>query len=96
MSTELRLKLVEERVMEHTQLIIDMRQGLLQFEGRVDRRFELIDSRLASLDLKIDAIGDRLERRIDVLAVEMTKHFRWTAGLMLTGLIAIAAAILAS
>jgi hypothetical protein len=84
LSVDERVKHVEERMADHSQLFVDLRQGLLQFEERVDRRFEHIEGRLTALDQKVDGLrGD------------MGTHFHWTAGIMISGLIAIVAAILA-
>jgi phosphoglycerate-specific signal transduction histidine kinase len=124
LSIEQRVKIVEERMADHSQLFADMRQGLLQFEARVDRRFEQIEARLTSLDQKfearmmgfevrltgleqkfdtrlitldqkIDTLGQTLGAELVALRRDMTAQFRWTSGIMLTGLIAIVAAILA-
>lgn len=69
---------------DHSQLFMDMRQSLLQFEARVDARFGHVDDRLTSLDQKVDAL-----RR------DMGAQFHWTVGIIVTGLIAIVAAVLA-
>jgi t-SNARE complex subunit (syntaxin) len=87
LSIEQRVKIVEDRMADHSQLFADMRQGLLQFEARVDRRFEQVETRLAGLDQKMDTGFAALDRKID-------SGVRWTSGIMLTGLIAIVAAIL--
>lgn len=123
-SIEQRVKIVEERMADHSQLFADMRQDLRQFEERVDRRFEQIEARLAALDQKIDtglaAVNQKIDtglaavdqkidagfvavnQRIDAQCTEiaglrraMTMHFRWTAGMMFTGMMAIIAAIIA-
>src|SRR5690606_18132379 len=78
---------VEERMADHGELFKDIRQSLLQFEARVDRRFEQVESRLTGLDQKMDTGFAALDRKID-------NGVRWTSGIMLTGLIAIVAAIL--
>jgi t-SNARE complex subunit (syntaxin) len=87
LSIEQRVKIVEDRMADHSQLFADMRQGLLQFEARVDRRFEQVETRLAGLDQKMNTEFAALDRKID-------SGVRWTSGIMLTGLIAIVAAIL--
>ena len=91
---------------DHTRLFAEIKQGLLQFEERVDRRFEQIEARLTGLDQKIDAGLSGVNQKIDSLGLtlhaalttqrtEMHAQFRWTAGIILTGLVAIVAAILA-
>ena len=87
-SIEERVRVVEERMDSQSLLLTDMRQSLMQFEARVDRRFE-------QLDRKVDAQGQSL-------GATMTTHFRWTVGIMITvllsvigGMSAVVAAILA-
>ena len=87
-SIEERVRVVEERMDSQSLLLTDMRQSLMQFEARVDRRFE-------QLDRKVDAQGQSL-------GAAMTTHFRWTVGIMITvllsvigGMSAVVAAILA-
>lgn len=94
---------------DYSQLFTDIRQGLLQFEQRVDNRFASIDSRFASIDSRfasIDARFTAVEMKIDAglaavtgeiatLRRDLASQFRWTAGIMLTGLVAIAAAMIA-
>jgi hypothetical protein len=72
---------------DHSELFKDIRQSLQQFEARVDRRFEQVETRLTGLDQKMDGGFAALDRKID-------HGVRWTSGIMLTGLIAIVAAIL--
>jgi hypothetical protein len=95
LSIEQRVKIVEERMADHSELFKDIRQGLLQFEARVDRRFELIEGRLTALDQKFDALGHSLGAELVAQRRDMNAQFRWTSGIMLTGLVAIVAAILA-
>jgi hypothetical protein len=95
LSIEQRVKIVEERVADHNQLFADLRQGLLQFEARVDGRFGQLDARLTGLDQKVDALGHTLGAEIAAQRHDTHAQFRWTAGIILTGLIAIVAAILA-
>jgi phosphoglycerate-specific signal transduction histidine kinase len=95
LSIEQRVKIVEERMADHSQLFMDIRQSLLQFEARVDRRFEQVESRLTGLDQKIDGLGQTLGTELLAVRRDMTAQFRWTAGIMLTGLVAIDAALLA-
>jgi hypothetical protein len=109
LSIEQRVKIVEERMADHSELFKDIRQSLLQFEARVDRRFEQIEARLTSLDQKFEARFISLEQRFETRLIGLDQKmdsgfaaldrkidngFRWTSGIMLTGLIAIVAAIL--
>jgi len=94
LSTEQRVKIVEERMADHSQLFMEIRQSLLQFEERVDRRFEQVETRLTGLDRKVDGLGQTLGSELFALRRNMTAQFRWTASIMLTSLVAIVAAIL--
>ena len=40
---EQRVTIVEERMADHMRLFAEIKQGLLQFEERVDRRFEQVE-----------------------------------------------------
>ncbi len=85
---EQRVKMVEERMADHTRLFADIKQDLRQFEARVDRRFEQVEARLTGLDQKMDSGFAAVDHKLE-------SGFRWTAGVILTGLIAIVAALLA-
>jgi hypothetical protein len=64
----------------------------------IDARFVAMDARFAQVDLRFGQIDARLatlDQKVDGLGRELATHFRWTAGIMLTGLVAILAAILA-
>ena len=43
-----------------------------------------IDDGLARLDQKIDNLDHKFDRKFDDLRIELSKHFRWTVGLMVT------------
>lgn len=104
-----RLKVVDERMADHSQLFMDVRQSLLQFQAAVDRRFEQVEVRLTGLDQKFDTRLTSLEQRFEsrltaldqkmdsgfaALDLKVDRGFRWTSGIMLTGLVAIVAAVL--
>ena len=77
---------------DHNELFADIRSGLARFEARVDSRFDAMDTRFGRVETRLDAgVAEMAAIRRD-----MTAQFRWTAGIMLTGLIAIAAAIVAA
>ena len=117
---EQRVTIVEARVADHNQLLVDLRHGLLQFQTQVDRRFEQVDrrleqvdrrfeqveakltgldqkfdSKLTSLEQKVDNLGLTLNAALTAQRTDMHGQFRWTAGIILTGLVAIVAALLA-
>lgn len=65
--------------------------------GQIDVRFGQIDVRFGQLEAGLAAINQRIDRQVAEIATlrrDMTTQFRWTAGLMLTGAVAIVAAIL--
>jgi len=67
---------------------------LAHLEGRVvehSQMFVLIESRLTASDARFD----RMEVEISGLRRDLTTQFRWTTGMLLTGFIAIFAAIVA-
>ena len=108
-TNEERLAHLEGRVGEHSQMFIDFRVALRQFEQRVDARFVTVDARFAAVDARFDslerrfdalehkceAIGGKVETGLDGLRREMAGHFRWTVGVLVTGLVAVVAAVIA-
>jgi hypothetical protein len=99
---EERLAQLEGRVGEHSQMFIDFRVTLRQFEQRVDTRFTAVDARFAAIDARFDslerrfdALGGKVEAGFDGLRREMTGQFRWTVGVLVTGLVAVVAAVIA-
>jgi hypothetical protein len=90
-------------------MFIDFRGAVRQFEQRVDMRFAGLDARFAAIDARfaaVDARFDTLERKVDALDQkfdvgfeglrrEMAGQFRWTVGVLVTGLVAVVAAVIA-
>jgi len=76
-----------------------------QFEARVDARFAQIDGRFAQIDERFLQLEGRfvqmdgrfltLDQKVDAIRREMALQFRWLAGIMLTGMVTLAAAMLA-
>ncbi len=62
---EQRVKTVEERVADHNEALKELRQGLQQFENRVDARFAEIGARLTALNQKIDTGLAALNQKLD-------------------------------
>jgi hypothetical protein len=94
-TTEERLAFLEGWAGEHAHVTNDIRYSLNRlearlslFEDRVGRRFGVIEARLTALDEKLD-------RKIDSLDQKFDRKFTWLAGLQVTTLITIAAALLA-
>jgi hypothetical protein len=51
---------------------------------RMDRLDQKIDGVALQLDHKIDGLDHKFDRKFDDLRIELSKHFRWTVGLMVT------------
>ena len=90
LSIDERVAFMEGRLVDQSALFADLRTGVSnlaqrvdQLEQRMDRRFEHVDGRF----LKVEA-------RLDHLAAEESKHFRWLVGLQVTTLITVAATVL--
>ena len=124
MGVEERLAHVEGLVAGHAQLLGDLRTAVTSLEGRLDRRFDQVETRFTQVegrlatieqkvDARIDALGRKLEataaagdqrfetrfsdaerkfetrfvaldQKLDGIQREMTTHFRWTMGALVT------------
>ena len=96
MSTlEERVAYLEGQVSEHTHTLLDIRDSIRQLE----RRFDGVDRRLESLEIKLDrrceSIEDKLDRRTEILEDKMSRQFVWLVGIQVTTLVAIVGALLA-
>ncbi len=80
---------------DRTHLSMDIRQGLRQFEERVDRRFDQVEAGLTTLDRTIDSGIAMLSQDMAGLRRDKAVQLRWTTGVMRTGFVAIVAAVLA-
>jgi putative addiction module component (TIGR02574 family) len=73
----------------------ELAQSLRRFETRVDARFGDIDGRrLNGLDRRMDALGIEMTPLRRDMTMLLTSQFRWTTGVVISGLTAIAAAVL--
>ena len=88
-TVEERLAFLEGRVAEHSQRTDDIRNAIVHFEERVDRRFAAVDARFRSIDLRLDG----MDRRLTGLDEKMTRYFVWLVGFHVTTLAAIVAAL---
>jgi hypothetical protein len=128
MGVEERLAHVEGLVGGHAQLLSDLRTAVTSLEGRIDRRFDLVETRFTQiegrltglgqtfdqkLDSKVDALDQKLDSKVDALDQkldakfgaldqkldgvqrEMSTHFRWTMGALLTIVAVFLGAVLA-
>ena len=83
---------LEERMDRRLELV-DAR--LSAFEQRMDRRFELVDTRFVALEQTFDRHLTALDGKLDRHVASLSQQFRWLAGLVLTAIVAIAAALVA-
>lgn len=56
-------------------------ERLYQQTVRLDHK---IDGLIGRLDQRIDGLDTKFDRKFDDLRLELSKHFRWTVGLMVT------------
>jgi len=61
----------------------------------IDSRFGDVDTRLTGLDRKVDAVAIEMTALRRDMTMQLTSQFRWTTGIMISGFIAVVAAILA-
>ena len=93
-----RVARLEARTEERDRMVDDIRQSLVTFEQRVDRRFEAVDRRFDAIDRRFDAIDrrfDAVDRRFDAVDTKISRHFYWIVGLQITTLTAILGALAA-
>jgi hypothetical protein len=86
-----RVSYLEGKVDEHSGTLVGVREGLAQFEERVDRRFEAVDRRFEAVDRRFESI----ERRLDAIDGKLSSHFQWLLGVEITTLVAILGALVA-
>jgi hypothetical protein len=86
---EERLAFVEGRVVEHSQMFSDLREGMSSLALRIDRLEERMDRRFE----QVDARFLQVEARLDLLGTEMSKNFRWLVGIQVTATITVIAAL---
>jgi hypothetical protein len=66
-------------------MVDDSRLGYL--EASVEQQnvnFDRLYQHTLRVDQKIEHLDDTLDRKFDDLRLELSKHFRWTVGLMVT------------
>jgi chromosome segregation ATPase len=63
--------------------------------NRVDRQFDRVDQRFDRVDQRFDALEQKVDRKIDTLDAKLSRHFMWLAGILVTTLAALTAAVLA-
>lgn len=61
----------------------------------IDQRFLALDQRFDRVDRRFDGLEAKVDRRIDALDAKLSRHFMWLAGILVTTLAAVTAAVLA-
>lgn len=97
-----RMAFLEGTVTEHSRTLDGLREAIVGFEGRVDRRFESLDRRFESLDRRfeslerrVDGLDQKLDQRTAALDDKISRQFTWIVGIQVTTLVAIVASLLA-
>ena len=100
MAVEERLAHVEGLVTGQSALLADLRTSVNSLEGRVDRRFDQIESRLTAVEQKVEAKADGLHGKIDDIERRLGQRidgtFRWTIGVMVSLSVAVIASVVAA
>jgi uncharacterized coiled-coil protein SlyX len=108
-TTEERVAFLEGRVVEQSNTLDAVRTDIALLGERMDRRFEAVDLRFLGIDRRFlgidqrfdriderfDALEQRVDRKIDALDAKLSRHFMWLAGILVTTLAALTAAVLA-
>jgi len=80
---------MEGRLGEQSVMFAGLLQTMVELRQDVNARFSHVDTRFTDLNHKVDALGVRLDGKIDALSERMNTQFRWTAGLIVSCLLAI-------
>ena len=102
MTADQRVSVLEGRVMEQSNMLEALRADIALLGARMDQRFEAVDERFGTIERRFEAIDRRfdaligdVDRRFDRLDAKMSRHFMWLAGILVTTLAAVTAAVLA-
>ena len=106
---EERLAFLEGRVDEQSHMVNGIREALVNFEQRmdgrfeaidrrfeaIDRRFEGLDLRLAGLDQKLDRSVAALDQKLSAFDQKLDQRFGWLIGIQVTTLLAMVTTLVA-
>jgi len=96
---EERVAYLEGQVSEQSHAMLEVGDAVRSLDQRMDRRFETVERRIDALDQglsrRVDALDHELSHRIDTLDEKVSRQFVWLAGVQVTTLVAIVAALLA-
>ena len=85
---EERVAFLEGQVLEHSHMVNGIREALVHFEQRVDRRFEAVDKRFESLETRMargfEALDSKMDRGFEALDTKMARQFTWLVGITVT------------
>jgi len=84
---EERLAYLEGRVEEHSKAWEDIKDMIVNFDQKVDRRID-------ALDQKVDRFRDELSSRIESLDQKFSRYFLWIIGIQVTIFLSIIATLL--
>lgn len=83
-----RVAQVEGRVKEQARMVTDIAGSVRHLQAHMEQRFE-------GMDMRLTALGRKLEWKTDSLEQKLDNHLRWMVGLYVATLIAIAASLIA-
>ena len=99
---EERLAFLEGRVDEQSHMVNGIREALVNFEQRMDGRFEAIDRRFEGLDLRLAGLDQKLDRSVAALDQKLSafdqkldQRFGWLIGIQVTTLLAMVTTLVA-
>ena len=96
-SVEERVAYLEGKVEEHSRGFGEIRELLVELNGRIGAMDRKFDSRIDSLDQKLDSrinsLDQKLDFRIDSLDQKVSRHFTWLVGIQVAILLSIIGAL---
>jgi chromosome segregation ATPase len=98
---EERVAYLEGKVEEHSKAWEDLKDMIINLEGRINALDQKIDRRLDALDVKVERFREELSRRIDSLDhridsldQKFSRYFLWIIGIQMSIFLAIIASFL--
>ncbi len=96
-NVEERVAFLEGRVVEQSNTLGGIRETMASLENRLERRLESLEQslsqRLQALEASVSQRFERVDQRFDALDTKMSRQFMWLAGMLLTTLVAVVAAL---
>jgi predicted nucleic acid-binding Zn-ribbon protein len=98
---EERVAYLEGKVEEHSKAWEDLKDMIINLEGRINALDQKVDRRLDALDVKVERFREELSRRIDSLDhridsldQKFSRYFLWIIGIQMSIFLAIIASFL--